>query len=244
MAGTDRRESIRLAIGAALLPFLGARPLLASTETGRTPPGISPPPGLMIYRRKLERSLAGGRESVIVTRDFEVSFTRQADGGFLVYGKQRAASVDAPPQLAALAELETRRVESGLFPMELDPAGQITGWPAPAASNEEIAAALATVSDRFSEGGMEVGVLIEALHGASANLVSTLPDDLFAPAEPVREESRTIELPWGDEGEVHTRFEAERDPETRLMRTARRLVTTRYGGEERQNCENWELFRA
>lgn len=243
MAGTDRRESIRLAIGAALLPFLAARPAAASAAATIDASAIEPPAGPMVYRRRLERALSGGRESVTVERDFEIRFTPLSDGGFLVSGRQSKVAVDVPPSLAQLATIEEQRVENGLFPIQLDSRGQIAGWPA-VTRDSHLGEALDVVRRHFADAGMETGALIEALHGASGELVATLPNDLFAPTEPVREELRRIELPWGDQGEVITRFEAIRDPQSRLMSHARRMVTTRYGGEERCNVESWTLAAA
>lgn len=104
--------------------------------------------------------------------------------------------------------------------------------------------ALQIVRESYVASGADLGGFIEALHGASAELVTRVPDDLFAPEERLREEHRAIELPWGDHGEVLTHFEAERDTQTGLMRRAHRVVTTRYGGEERRNRESWALFAA
>lgn len=243
MAGTDRRESIKLAIGAALLPFLSARAVNAQVGLGGALAEISPPACTMIYRRTLERALRGGRENLVIERDFEVRFVPLASGGFRLSGEQCRVSVQAPVNLAPLVAIEEQRVERGLFPMELDACGQITGWP-PASRRDHISEALQVVRDRYVEEGVDVSALIEALHGASAELVSLLPNDLFAPEEPLREEHRAIDLPWGDQGEVLTRFEAERDPQTQLMRHAERVVVTRYGGEERRNRESWALFKA
>lgn len=243
LAGTDRRESIKLAIGAALLPILAARPAVAQLAARPSPATISPPAGTMIYRRTLERALRGGTESVVIQRDFAVQFDPAASGGFVVSGEQTAVIVHAPPSLAQLAAIEERRVESGLFPLQLDQCGRITGWSAPG-PRDHLTEALQVVRDSYAASGADLGGLIEALHGASAELVTRVPDDLFAPEESLREEHRAIELPWGDHGEVLTQFEAERDPQTRLMRHAQRVVTTRYGGEERRNRESWALFAA
>jgi len=223
LAGTDRRESVRLAIAAALLPFLAARPAATRAVTSDDAGAINPPAGPMVYRRRLERPLAGG--------------------GFLLSGRQSKVAVDVPPSLAQLATFEEQCVESGLFPIELDSRGQIAAWPA-ATRDVQLGRALDAVRRRFAKAGMDTGLLIEALHGASGELVATLPNDLFAPAEPVREELHQIELPWGDHGEVIVRFEAELDPQSRLMRHARRMVTTRYGGDERCNVESWTLAAA
>ena len=156
---------------------------------------------------------------------------------------QVAVAVDAPDNLARYADLERQRVEDGIFPLHLDMAGRITNWPEHT-SDQQVAAALDQVRHQFADNGQEVGTLIEALHSASSRMVAILPNDLFAPAQEAREDSRTIELPWGDTGEVTTRFEANRDEDTGLMRQAQRVVTTRLGSEQRENRESWEFFAA
>lgn len=238
---TDRRESLKLALGAALIPFLAAGPVHAH---GSLPENrISPPGNAMIYRRKLERTLPGGRHSFVVQRDFQVQFSPMPTGGFHVSGHQIAVEVSAPDNLAQLSDLERQRVERGIFPLDLGEDGRILDWPAPQ-PDQQVAQALDDVRQQFADHGEEIGTLLEALHSASSRLTAVLPDDLFAPAETAREERREIELPWGDHGEVVTRFEASRDPGTHLMRQARRTVTTRLGGEERRSREKWELFPA
>lgn len=235
--GSDRRGALRLAIGAALLPLV-ARPALAHATSG---PAIAPPEGSMIYRRVLTRALAGGAE-FRVTRDFAVRFA-SVGRGFQVSGQQVAAHVEAPANLAELAALEEQRVELGIFPLLLDGAGLIVDG-SDDLPNQQIASALAEVRRRLGDTGEEAGQLVEALHATASQLTAQLPQDLFAPAETLREERQQVALPWGDMGEVATRFEAVRDPATGLMRTARRDVITRMGTDERRSGEHWELFSA
>lgn len=242
MSRTDRRESLKLALGAALLPLLSSR-VLHARVTPAAGESISPPDCAMIYRRRLERGLPGGTSRFVVTRDFEIHFAPAPEGGYVLSGRQVAVSVGAPDNLARYAELEGQRVERGIFPLQLDAAGRITNWPARTA-DEQVALALEEVRSQFVNSGQEVGILIEALHNATSRMLAILPHDLFAPGEETRVDSRAIALPWGDEGEVTTRFEASRDPQTRLMRQAQRIVTTSLGGEERRNREAWELFAA
>jgi hypothetical protein len=193
----------------------------------------------MVYRRTLERSLPGGA-MFRVSRDFSVRF-EEAGAGFVLTGEQVSARVDAPANLADLAALERQRVEVGIFPLLLDGFGQIIDGQEPAQSGE-VARAVSDIRQRFGNEGAEASALIAAVHQAGTRLTAELPHDLFAPHESPREAREEITLPWGDRGEVLTVFEAERDPLTRLMRSARREVVTRLGNDERRSSEFWELF--
>ena len=239
MGKTDRRESLRLALGAAILPFLASAPLRAAN--GLSGGNFVPPNGTMTFRRIIERALPGGDAVLRGTRVYDVEFTRLAGGSFKVRGFQTNAQVEAPEHLAALARLEEQRVETGLFPLTLDPNGQITDWPQ-RMDGPHFARALEQVRTQFVGDESEAGILIEALHNVGNQMLAFLPHDLFAPAEMPRTQSQEIELPWGEMGEVATLFEAERDPASGVMRQAYRTVTTKLSGEERQSTESWALF--
>jgi hypothetical protein len=231
---------LRLAMGASLLPLFAAQGVSAATPGAAA---IHPPSGSMLCRRRLERGLAGGA-SFIVTREFRVRFEPVA-GGYLLEGAQLSARVDGPSSLASLAALEEQRVESGLFPLELDAAGQIIDGSG-VMSGSEVERAIQFVRERFpEEAGKERNEavdFVEALHSTGTRLTAELPADLFAPVERTRTDHREITLPWGDRGEVSTRFEAERDPQTQLMRYANREIMTRLGDDTRRSFEGWELL--
>ena len=231
-----RREVLRLAIGTAVLPLLGVRRAFAADVPAKH---IAPPGSDMIYRRTLERQLPGG-DVFRTTRDFAVRF-EQVGRGFQVSGQQILAHVEAPANLAQLAALEEQRVELGIFPLLLDSAGRIVDGSGDQ-PNDQIARALDEARRLLGDTGEEAGILIEALHAAGSQLTAQLPIDLFSPAEGPREESQLVTLPWGESGEVATRFEAVCDPQTMLMRSARREVVTRLGQDERRSGEQWELF--
>jgi hypothetical protein len=233
-----RREALRLAFGAAVLPLFGARQVLASDILAKR---IAPPASEMIYRRIVERELHGGA-MFRVTRDFAVRF-ESLGRGFQVRGQQVQAYVEAPANLAQLATLEEQRVELGIFPLTLDGAGLIVDG-SDDVPNEQISAAVAEVQRRLGGDAAEAGTLVEALHSAGLQLTAELPRDLFSPPEGLREERAQIALPWGESGEVETKFEASCDPQTMLMRTASRQVITRLGSDERRSAERWELFSA
>lgn len=236
-----RRALLRSALGAALLPLLSSRMVLAATGDRSAAP-IAPPTCDMIYRRTLQRQLPGGI-MLATTRDFRVRFTAAAMGGYLVDGAQVSARVDAPANLASLARLEEQRVESGIFPLALDQQGLIVDG-ADAPINQQLVIALAEVRQQFAASGGEVRELLDALEHSGARLLAYLPQDLFAPVQSEFEQHQAITLPWGQTGEVRVRFAATRSPDTRLMRLATREVVTTLEGEERRSAERWELFQA
>lgn len=236
--GAARREALRLALGAALLPLLGTRQAFATEIPAKV---IAPPAGEMIYRRVLERELPG-RPVLRVTREFAVRF-ESVGRGFRVSGQQTLAQVEAPAHIAQLAALEEQRVETGIFPLLLDSAGRIVDG-SDSLPSAQFSTALAEVRRLLGDSGGEASTLVEALHATGSQLTAELPLDLFSPAEGTREEHQQIDLPWGDAGEVATMFEAVCDPQTKLMRNARRQVVTRMGQDERRSGERWELFVA
>lgn len=238
---SDRRSVLKLAAAAAILPVLAGRhPVLAAPAEGLSGrDAFAPPSCTMIYRRTLERQMAGGA-LFTVTRDYQVHFTPRGDG-FEVAGRQVSARATAPAAIARFAALEEQRVDDSLFPLLLDRAGFILDGEY-IADSAQLAQSLADARARMPADGAETALALEAIHAAGTSLTSQLPQDLFAPASSLREARETITLPWGDAGEVRTRFEAARDPATGLMREARREVVTRMAEDERRSAEMWALF--
>ena len=239
---SGRRGILRIIAGAALLPLLATRAAAAPALASGTVAPIAPPTCDMTFRRTLQRNLPGGA-AIVVTRDFCLRFTAGEAGGYVVAGSQVAARVDAPANLATLARIEEQRIETGGFPLVLDAAGLIVDA-SEAAPNQAFVAALEALREQYGDRPDELATLLDAIRASGAQLISVHPADLFAPQRLEAEERRTIPLPWGDSGEVRVRFTAQRSPDTGLMRTARREVTTSLLGEEEHSAEWWELFPA
>jgi len=234
-----RRSLLRVAAAAIALPLVAATPGRPQARQRFAPPSTP-----MLYTRRLERGLTGGA-SFTVSRSFAVRFVREADG-FRVDGEQVGVAVDAPPQLEALARLERERVEGALFPLQLDPAGAIRGLsrPADSAQLDEAVREVAAQIERWPHAPAEregLHAFVEAVHRSGGELLTELPRDLFAPDDGPREERREIVLPDGAAGQVRMTFSAERDPETGLMREARREVVTEVAGDLRRTVESWTL---
>ncbi|MFC3096548.1 hypothetical protein [Alteraurantiacibacter palmitatis] len=236
---SDRRGMLRLAAAAAILPVLASRSPALAAQTDSIAAAIAPPSCTMLYRRTLERQMAGGA-IFTVTREYAVHFLPRGTG-FEVAGEQVAVRASAPAALARFAALEEDRVDNTLFPLLLNHAGFIEEG-ASIAENEQLVRSLREAHAQLPQDAAEAGLALGAIQAAGASLTSQLPRDLFAPANGRREARETITLPWGDAGEVRTLFEAARDPGTGLMREARREVVTSLAGDERRSVEMWALF--
>lgn len=245
MGLTDRRALLRLAAAGALSPWLG----VGAAALARAPVRFDPPPGPLRYTRRLVRPLAGG-EAFVAARSFAVRFARRPDGGFILAGEQTGVEVAAPEGMARFAELERQRVETGLFPIELDANGIIEAGPG-RTSSRQLDAAVAEARRMFAEHAAlpreraEFDAFVMLVHQVGIRLSAHLPEDLFAPAQARRTERRAIALDGsggGDrDGSVEIVFTAEADPLTGLMRRARREIVTVYGGERKASEEDWAL---
>lgn len=247
----DRRGFLRGAAFAVLLPMVAgaARPARAQAVQGRdqggvqAAPAFSPPGEPMIYTRRLERELAPGA-NYIVSRSFAIRFQPEGSG-YLVDGRQVDVEVDAPAQLEVFAEMERQRREQNLFPLTLTPAGMIAGTK----EIEEVPQLDAAVDEVLARIDLEVAVedratltrFASAVHENAALLLSNLPRDLFVPEQRRHMESRSIDLPGGEEGVVTAIYTAEIAPGTGLMCEARREIVSEIGGVRRRTVESWTL---
>ncbi|HEU4650552.1 MAG TPA: hypothetical protein VFS49_03975 [Croceibacterium sp.] len=233
-----RRAMLRLAGLAVTLPLAT---ILAGPARAAE---FAAPTGPMLYTRRLERELADGTW-LVVSRSFAVRFLPEGDG-FRVVGEQVGVEVDAPEQLATLAQLERERVETALFPLQLDSTGAIRSVPR-AAPSEQLDQAVREVTARIAQLNRPAAdrealqAFVETVHRSAGELVTELPRDLFAPADVPREESRTLTLPGGEIGRVRVTFSAQRAADGGLMRTARREVVTEVSGDVRHTIESWTL---
>jgi hypothetical protein len=237
----DRRTVIRWAMAAALAPVLASR---AGAVVAAGSMAIHPPSPPMTFVRRHERQLRDGNK-LVVARSFAVSFA-PSPNGWTVTGEQVGVTVDAPARIAALAELERRRVETGLFPLALDRAGLIVGGPElrPA---KELDEAVAIVRRELGKKALaaddrrELEAFIRAVHDAGIKMTAQFPGDLFAPRDDTRHAERELALPGGAEGVIEVSFTAATDPATGLMREARREIVTAIADDRRLTREDWSL---
>jgi len=233
MIRADRRALLGYAAAAVALSALPARAA-----------AFAPPAAPMRYTRRLERGLPGGA-SLVVARSFAIRFVPEG-AGFRVEGEQVAVEVEAPEQLAALAQIERERRETGLFPLRLDAAGvmeRAVGGIETGKLDEAVREVVARIEswDHAPAEREELREFVNAVHRSAGAMLTELPRDLFAPLQLARTERRAVTLPGGDAGEVRMSFTAERDSASGLMRSATREVVTEIAGDLRRTVETWRL---
>ena len=240
MSRTNRRSMLQLALVAAVAPMaLAPARALAADRL------IAPPGRQMRYTRRVMREMADGAQFT-VTREFAVEFRRFA-GGFTMFGSQQSVVAEAPPVLARFVEIEEGRDESGLFPLTLDPFGQIVSAEIAPLAGEGVGLAVdeglaALRSQRLPDDEQaQLAAFVAAIRQASQRVTAHLPADLFAPVSASRREERRIALPGGGEGSVSAEFGGVCDGRTGLMRSAERAIVTMLGNSSRSQREQWTL---
>lgn len=214
-----------------------AMPLHADTM----PALFAPPEAPLVLTRSLYLPFPDGRQ-IAVTRKYEVRFSR-TDAGFRVEGRLLDTQIDAPPRLSALADMERRRREAGLFPVLLDQRGMILESPAASeevrSATQAAAGARAIVAKSATPPGLreEIGGALESLTGTATR--SAWPPFLFNPGNAERSDSRTITLPDGATGKVETRIHVDGLLVGGLPRRIERNVTTHFEGTQRVTREVW-----
>lgn len=237
-------RAVLLAGVAALLPVLGSTAL--ADAAAQVQLRFTPPSAPLVLTRTLYRDLADGKQ-VVVTRRYAIRFSPDGDG-FRVDGTLIDATVDAPPFLARLAEIERTRPDSGVFPAFLDNRGMIrsgtstkldgpTRQQALASAREVIAAAPAPVEARRETGAL----LGQVANGGSG---AGWPVFLFNPGPAERVERRNLALPDGGQGEVEVRIRAQGLQPGGLPQRLERVVVTRLAGTERISREVWTIAPA
>ena len=194
MNRTNRRTMLQLATLAALAPAC-VIPARAST----TDQLIAPPSGQMRYCRSVVRDMADGSHFT-VCRQFLVDF-RQFAGGFMMHGTQESVSADAPAALAQYAAMEEARDESGLFPIALDPYGQILSADVATNARDDVRHAVDHALAEMSrqpiapEDRAALAAYVSALQLASQRVTAHLPVDLFAPSPAPRYRASATGVP-------------------------------------------------
>jgi hypothetical protein len=234
-----RRLALLAASAVAVLPSF------ALAADGPPAAGASgdfiPPPGPLVLTRTLQRELPD-RKQVVATRRYTVRIVPDGEG-FRVDGTLLDVTVEAPPQLAALAGIERKRSDLGLFPFRLDARGMIIS---PAAPGDRAAAQAAGNSARRSIAASPLG---EADRRQASGFVSQVvasgameaggkwPDDLFRPAVGQRSQTSRFDLPGGGTASVTTTIVARHMAGKRATDTIERTVVTETGGARRVTHE-------
>lgn len=237
-------RAILLAGAAALLPVLGSSSL--ADAAAQVQARFAPPSTPLVLTRTLYRDLSDGKQ-VVVTRRYAIRISPDGDG-FRVDGTLIDATVDAPPFLARLAELERQRPDTGVFPALLDGAGMIRSGNAapldPQTRRRAMASARAVIADAPApvEARRETGSLLNQV--ANGGSGAGWPVFLFNPGPTERVERRQLAMPDGGQGEVEVRVRVEGLQPGGLPQRLERVVITRLAGSERTSREVWTITPA
>lgn len=155
-------------------------------------------------------------------------------------------SVDAPPNLAPLSQIERERSTEGMFPILLGVDGTIMAA-GNTTSSGSFESAITTATALLEEGGFsqdsvkQQALYMAQLQKAGSSLLDQLPGDLFYPSTDPFREVRALPLPDGGSGEFEFRWQASVQDDTALLKHAQREVITRIGESERRSSEEWTL---
>lgn len=216
---------------------IAALPLYAQTG----PAAFAPPETPIILTRSLYLPFPDGKQ-IAVTRRYEIRFSRSG-AGFRLDGRLLDTHVEAPPRLSALADLERRRPDGGLFPVLLDRRGMILeSLPTSGDAKPTLEAAdgaRAMIAQAAAPQGLR-----DAMDGALDSLTASTrrsdwPSFLFNPGQIGRIASRTVNLPDGTQGRAETRISVDGFLAGGIPRQVERSVTTYLEGTQRITREVW-----
>ena len=244
-AVTEERARIRSVWRSSTAAILALAAISGhGTVSGQSSQHFKPPESSLLLSRTLVRSLPDGN-TITTRRDYEVRITRAGDG-FRVDGKLIDVGVEVPPSLRALAEIERRRLDDGLFPIQLDASGMIVAGVIPD-SVRSLGQAANLVSERIGGSGLSALDMLQAqafvarLRSGAAR--SKWPDDVFRPALGRRNESRRLTLPDGGVGQVVIEIAGQGPGPRGQIAAVDRVVTTDLGGDQRVTHERWQIRR-
>ena len=236
----------RFMLGAALVALTAAptMPVRAAAAPGQSAPAVfNPPAGSVLLTRELRKTLSDGKV-IVSRRRYAIRFHPNATG-YRVDGELVSADVEAPPELAQLADVERTRTDEGLFPLALDRDGLILeqqGADDPAAAARTMAAArefLAKAQMTDAERAAALA-MVAKLQTQARSAGGNWPADLFRPASGEHQESRELPLPDGSTGKVTVTITAS-DAAGGLLDRMQRRVVTELGGSARLSTETWTL---
>lgn len=241
LGGRSVRNEWRIGTAVLLAIAAQASPGMATTTQFSA---FSPPNAPLLLTRTLYRPLPDG-QAIVTRRSYSVRIVRDGTG-FRVEGELVQATIDAPPSLGALAEIERRRPDTGMFPILLDAQGQILGGGNVRSEGSLVRAAVIAAEAIGSSGLPAIDMLqaqafVKTLSGRSPR--SQWPADVFNPLPGKREEARVIALPGGEEGHVSIEIASQGANRTGQVVLLERVVTTDLAGDTRVTREQWQLSK-
>lgn len=198
----------------------------------------------MVLSRTVIRELADGKQ-IVVKRSFRVQFVAAA-GGFVLTGTPIAVSVDVPPVLARLGELERQRSDSGPFPILIDRQGLIhtaaaspAGEPGKRQDAKQAAAGLIQGTALPAETKRDAVQLLGSM--AADPRTSPWPIDLFVAHDAERRQHRSMALADGSLGEIEVLLRVSKWLPCGMPALFERVITTDLAGTRRVSREVWSL---
>lgn len=198
----------------------------------------------MVLSRTVIRELADGKQ-IVVKRSFRVQFVASAEG-FVLTGTPIAVSVDVPPVLARLGELERQRSDTGPFPILIDNRGLMH-----TAANSGTADAGVRKDTKLAAAGLIQGTALPGetkrdavqLLGAMAAdpHTSPWPIDLFVAHDAERRQHRSVALADGGLGEIEVLLRVGKWLPCGMPALFERVITTDLAGTRRVSREVWSL---
>lgn len=231
-----------LLAGAAILLSALAPLELAGADASQPQAQFAPPFEQLILSRTVIRELSDGKE-IKVTRRYAVRFA-QDESGFRLDGKLVDVSVDAPPLLGSLAEIERRRDDSGMFPVRIDSNGTILagqgGSPIEPGARDEMAARATSVlaGTGMPKDNLQLGTRFIS-QTLQAPPRSPWPVDLLRTPPGEHRQSRTVALAGGAEGRIEVVTRVDALLPCGLPRSIERTVVTLLAGTKRVSREIW-----
>ena len=227
---------------AALLPVMSVS--WVSTPAVAAQAHFTPPSEQLMLTRTVTRNLSGGKQ-IVVTRRYIIQFVPDGQG-YVLNGSPLDVSVQVPPLLSGLAEIERRRTEHDLFPAWVDATGVIAQKPAAAGTSDHTVTAMSSAAqsllsqsslaaDRKQEGSLYLGQLTTQSAG------SPWPADLFHATPGERHQHRVVALPDGAQGEVDIVVRVAALMPCGLPSAFEREITTVLEGTSQVSRELWTL---
>ncbi|MFM5895584.1 MAG: hypothetical protein ACKOQM_14295 [Novosphingobium sp.] len=225
----------------ALAPLAGAR--LETPALAHSPAGFAPPSAPMVLSRTVIRDLSDGKQ-IIVKRSFKVQFVASGNG-YTLTGAPLGVTVDVPPVLKGLADLERQRSEPGPFPLVVDSRGLIKAESVGSTDRQTHESAsrmgsnmlqAAPIADQTKQETIQL-----LINMASDPRSSPWPVDLFSAKDAERHLHRSVTLADGSAGEVDVVLRVEKWLPCGMPALFERVITTDLSGSHRVSREVWSL---
>lgn len=231
-----------LLAGAAVLLTALAPVELARADVSEPQARFAPPLEQLILSRTVIRELSDGKQ-IKITRRYAVRFA-PVESGFLLDGKLVDVTVDVPPLLSSLAEIERKRDETGMFPVRIDSDGTILAGQGSVqidrGQREEMTARATAVmaGTGMPRENLQLGVRFVS-QTLQAPPRSPWPVDLLRIPPGEHRQSRTVALAGGAEGRIEVVTKVEGLLPCGLPSSIERTVVTMLAGTRRVSREIW-----